>query len=89
MTRKTPYVQKAFISEMRNLKNKLVNKFDASEKLNELNQKGELKIQQLDEENKNLKVKETQLKNVLATAQSLVEDKDRLGCFSGIFISEV
>ena len=74
---------------MRNLKNKLAKEFDASEKLKELNRKGELKRRQLDKENKNLKTKEKQLKEELATERSLVEDRDRLGCFSGIFISKL
>ena len=74
---------------MRNLKNKLVKEFDASQKLKELNKKEEMERRQLVEENENLKVKEKQLKNDWATAQSLVEDKDRLGYFFDIFISKI
>ena len=71
-------VQEAFIVEMRKLKNELVKEFDASEKLEEINQKNELKRRQLEEENYNYEVKEKQLKNDLAIAQSLVEEKEKL-----------
>ena len=71
-------VQEAFISEMRNLKNKLVKEFDASEKLKEIYQKSELKRRQLAEENENFRVKEAELKNDLTIARNLIEDKDKL-----------
>ena len=53
------------------LKNELVKEFDVSEKLKEINQKNELKIGQLDEQNQ-------KLKKDLVIAQSLVEDKEKL-----------
>ena len=71
-------VREVFISEMRKLKNRLVDEFDASEKLKDLNQKCELKRLALDEENQNYKVKEKQLKNDLAILKSQVEDKEKL-----------
>ena len=71
-------VQEAFIVEMRKLKIELVKEFDASEKLEEINQKNELKRRQLEEENYNYEVTEKQLKKDLAIAQSLVEDKEKL-----------
>ena len=64
-------VQEALISETRKLKNELVKEFDVSEKLKEINQKNELKIGQLDEQNQ-------KLKKDLVIAQSLVEDKEKL-----------
>ena len=64
-------VQEAFISETRKLKNELVKEFDVSEKLKEINQKNELKIGQLDEQNQ-------KLKKDLVIAQSLIEDKQKL-----------
>ena len=67
-------VQEAFISEIRNLKNKLVKEFDASEKLKEIYQKSELKRRQLAEENEIFRVNEAELKNDLTIARNLIED---------------
>ena len=70
--------QKAFISEMRKLKDKLIEEFDASEKLEEIKQKSESKIRELEEGNQNYEIREKQLKSDLAIARSLVEDKEKL-----------
>ena len=64
-------VQEALISETRKLKKELVKEFDVIEKLKEINQKNELKIGQLDEQNQ-------KLKKDLVIAQRLVEDKEKL-----------
>ena len=71
-------IQKAFTSEIENLKNNLVKEFDASEKLKEVNQEGELNRRKLVDENENLKSREKDLHSELAIAKKEIEDKEKL-----------